>query len=180
MIALSVTAPPSANRLWRYWRGRPVKSDEYRAWLSAAAADIQQQRAGVTLDWFSVSIALPASRRDGDNSIKPLLDACQAGGAVADDARLRGLRLDVLDDEGAIVRLELIPAAPPAKFAALDELRTRARECAASLLGDFRDRLTPTTYERALRVSRTDAGELDARMAEAMVRLYRKTVEPRA
>lgn len=111
-IVLRIAAPPSANRIWRRSRMGMHKSEEYRAWKDAAAADIQAQRAGRCLEWFSIGIDLPHSRRDPDNSIKPLLDAIQAGGAIQNDSRLRGMTLDVLDEPGEVVTVRLYEAAP--------------------------------------------------------------------
>jgi len=98
-IQLIVAEPPSANRIWRMFRGRMSKSSEYRAWKDEAALSIGQQLGGdCALEWFSVSIILPTSRRDPDNSIKPILDALQAGGAVRNDRLLRRLSLSVDED----------------------------------------------------------------------------------
>jgi Holliday junction resolvase RusA-like endonuclease len=111
-IVLRIPVPPSANRIWRRAGAIMHKSTEYRAWKDAAAAAIQEQRAGRCFDWFSIGIDLPHSRRDPDNSIKPILDACQAGGAVINDSRLRGMTLDVLDEPGEVVTVRLYEAAP--------------------------------------------------------------------
>lgn len=110
-IVLRIPAPPSANRLWRRARVGMRKSDEYRQWKDAAAAAVEAQRAGRCFDWFSIGIDLPHSRRDPDNSIKPLLDAIQAGGAIVNDNRLRGMTLDVLDEPGEVVTVRLYEAA---------------------------------------------------------------------
>jgi Holliday junction resolvase RusA-like endonuclease len=114
-IVLRLTEPPSTNRMYRRAKVGMRKSDEYRDWKDANAASIAEQRAGRTLNWFSISIDLPASRRDPDNSIKPLLDALQAGGAIVNDSRLRGLSLDVLDEPGEIITVRLYEAAPRVK-----------------------------------------------------------------
>jgi Holliday junction resolvase RusA-like endonuclease len=110
-IVLRIPMPPSANRIWRRAGAIMHKSTEYRAWKDSAAASIEAQRAGRTLDWFSIGIDLPHSRRDPDNSIKPLLDACQAGGAIRNDSRLRGMTVDVQDEPGEVVTVRLYEAA---------------------------------------------------------------------
>lgn len=110
-IVLRIVAPPSANRIWRKTRLGMRKSTEYRAWMDEAASAITEQRAGRTLDWFSVGIDLPHRRIDPDNNIKPLLDALQAGGAIRNDNRLRGMTVDVQDEPGEVVTVRLYPAA---------------------------------------------------------------------
>lgn len=56
----------------------------------------------------------------------------------------------------------------------------RALECADQLLADYRERLNPDTYQRALRVARTPPAALHPAAAEAMIRLYRSIVVARA
>jgi Holliday junction resolvase RusA-like endonuclease len=98
-IQLVLSEPPSANRIWRQFRGRMTKSPEYREWKDAQATSIAHQLGGdCALEWFGVAITLPTSRRDPDNSIKPIMDALQAGGAVRNDRMLRHLSLKVDED----------------------------------------------------------------------------------
>lgn len=109
--------PPSANRIWRSFRGRMVKSSEYRAWKDAAAVSIAHQLGGQPpLEWFSASIIMPPTRRDLDNSVKPTLDALQAGGAVVDDKFLRCLVIAVDDSRRGsdTVLIQIRAANPPA------------------------------------------------------------------
>lgn len=114
-IVLTLAEPPSSNRLWRQMRGRMVKSPAYREWKDAEAARVAHQVGGdCCLEWFSAAIVLPPSRRDPDNSIKPLLDAIQAGGAVRNDRLLRHLSLTVDDDrEPGTVLVRLNAASAP-------------------------------------------------------------------
>lgn len=115
MIILAL--PPSANRIWRKTPRGMIKSDEYRTWSNNAAWCVAQQWQQAPLEWFGVCIKLPATRRDPDNSIKPLLDALQAGGAIVDDKRMQWLTLTVLqdraEDQGALIELCSQPAPPP-------------------------------------------------------------------
>ncbi len=118
MFLFVLPLPPSANRIWRNFGGRMVKSAEYRAWKDAAAASIASQMGGhAPLMWFSAAITMPPTRRDLDNSIKPLLDALQAGGAVDDDKRLRALVIGVDDERRGndTVLIQLRIANEPAK-----------------------------------------------------------------
>ena len=118
MIEIILPLPPSANRIWRNFRGRMVKSSEYREWRDDAADSIAHQMGGQPpLMWFTAAMIMPPTRRDLDNSIKPTLDALQAGGAVMDDKRLRALVISVDDSRrGAeTVLISLRPANAPEK-----------------------------------------------------------------
>lgn len=118
-IAITLPLPPSANRMWRVMRGHAVKSSEYRAWKDAAATAIAHQLAGDgPMLHFTAAIILPRTRRDPDNFIKPLLDAMQAGGAIADDKHLQCLVLTVDHDrslDSALVQLRHAAAPPKPK-----------------------------------------------------------------
>jgi Holliday junction resolvase RusA-like endonuclease len=116
-MSIILPLPPSTNRMWRIMRGRAVKSADYRAWKDGAALSIARQIAGDgPLMHFTVAILMPPTRRDPDNSVKPFLDALQAGGAIQDDKRLRCLVLtvdDTRDPETALIELRHAAAPPP-------------------------------------------------------------------
>lgn len=109
MIQITLPLPPSANRMWRMMRGQMRKSSEYRAWMADAAVLVAVQAGGDQAQWFGCSIVLPATRRDPDNSVKALIDALQAGGAIENDRMLRRLELSVDDTraeaDGALIRV---------------------------------------------------------------------------
>jgi crossover junction endodeoxyribonuclease RusA len=118
MIEIILPLPPSANRIWRNFGGRMVKSSEYRVWKDTAAASIAHQMGGQPpLMWFTAAMVMPPTRRDLDNSIKPAMDALQAGGAVEDDKRLRALVISVDDNRRGndTVLIQLRPASEPEK-----------------------------------------------------------------
>jgi len=54
----------------------------------------------------------------------------------------------------------------------LDRSRIRAVEAAELLLADFRDRMTPEQYERALSCARCPVSAVHPEQAAAMLRLY--------
>ncbi|WP_135470532.1 RusA family crossover junction endodeoxyribonuclease [Crenalkalicoccus roseus] len=117
-LLLELTLPPSVNRLWAPIRtatgARLVKRAAYRQWSAAAAREVLAQRAGVRiLGAFGVTIRLPESRGDGDNLIKALLDACQAGGAILDDRHCRRwlVERDPSRRDTALIEITPIPAA---------------------------------------------------------------------
>jgi crossover junction endodeoxyribonuclease RusA len=94
MITLTLPFPPSANRYWRNFRGRMVKSADARIYRDQAGYIYLQQTmrinrgrpligdVKVTLDFYR-----PAKRGDLDNRIKVTLDALQ-GIAFADDSQV--------------------------------------------------------------------------------------------
>lgn len=123
-ITLTIAEPPSANRIWVMHRGRMRKSPAYREWTETQARAVEQQLGGdCCLEWYSMAITLPPSRRDPDNSIKPIGDLMQAAGAVRNDRLLRSLTLTVDDDREpgtVLVRLYAVEGPKP-------KARTRKR-----------------------------------------------------
>ena len=102
-IILLLSLPPSANRLWRNNRLSP----DYRKWKDTAGWEAKTQLIGVApiKGAFAVRIEVPANRRDLDNSCKPLLDLCQAVGAIEDDKFAEEIHLYRVDRDGALVEL---------------------------------------------------------------------------
>ena len=100
-ITLVLPLPPSANKSWRPGmtaKGVPAlfKRAPYKAWLDQASWSVAAQRAGDSIPrLYHARIVLPQTARDPDNSVKPLQDACQRGGAIANDKHLRRLVLEV-------------------------------------------------------------------------------------
>jgi len=115
-----LTVPPSTNRIWAPVRTRTgarlVKRSTYADWSAQAAREIGTQRAGqCLLGAFRVAILLPEGRYDGDNIIKPLIDACQAGGAIANDRYCVGGTWDLDDTRQGTVLVHLTPIPPLAR-----------------------------------------------------------------
>jgi Holliday junction resolvase RusA-like endonuclease len=102
-IILLLSLPPSANRLWRNNR----LSLDYRKWKDTAGWEAKTQLIGVApiKGRFAVKIEVPANRRDLDNSVKPLLDLCQAVGAIQDDKFAEEIHLYRVDRDGALIEL---------------------------------------------------------------------------
>lgn len=104
---ISLPYPISANRYWRNWQGRMVKSDEARkyqtgaGWCAkAAGAELIDGDVGIELRLFR-----PQRRGDLDNRIKVLLDALQ-GIAYDDDGQIVELHA-FLDDDKHNPRVEV-------------------------------------------------------------------------
>lgn len=90
-VELTFPFPPSVNSMWRSVQGRVLLSKKYREWVDVAEARFYEQgahRLPKISGPFEASIVLDAKRRrtsDVDNRIKPLLDALQRFGLVAND-----------------------------------------------------------------------------------------------
>lgn len=93
-----------------------VKRDAFSEWLATASTIIRVQRGSESIAGpFSALIELPAIRGDIDNRVKPTLDACQHGGAIANDKHCRSLRVEIDDSRlTETVRVELTPLPPSA------------------------------------------------------------------
>lgn len=102
-IILLLSLPPSANRLWRNNRLSP----EYRTWRDTAGWEAKTQLIGVPTirGPFTVKVEVPANQRDIDNNLKPLLDLCQAVGAIENDKHAEEIHLYRVDREGVLVEL---------------------------------------------------------------------------
>jgi Holliday junction resolvase RusA-like endonuclease len=92
---LMLPFPGSINGLWRCIGGRNILSKKGREYQAAAQQYLMTQRPLPRFDSpVSVEIALcPPSRRrmDIDNRIKPVLDALQEAGVLADDSLVHRL-----------------------------------------------------------------------------------------
>lgn len=92
--------PPSANRYWRKWRNRIVKSDEARGYQ--AYAGWTAKSAGATLHAGQVALHLriyrPRRCRDLDNCLKVLVDALQ-GVSYTNDNQVREIHAYLGDDK---------------------------------------------------------------------------------
>src|SRR5690349_9181669 len=74
-VTLTLPYPPSANALWRVFRGRSIKSRAYREWLADAAEDIERQAPQIIEGAYDLVIhaTRPDRRaRDIDNLLKPV------------------------------------------------------------------------------------------------------------
>ncbi len=114
MISLILPLPPTTNKIWKPVRtaggARMAKTTTYADWSAMAAREVKNQRAGLAISAaFRVAILMPEGRFDGDNLIKPLLDACQAGGAITNDKHCRGGSWDLDDTREGTALVELWP-----------------------------------------------------------------------
>lgn len=88
-VGLTFTTPPfSANAIWRSFKGRNIKSREYRDWIVAAGKELEAQSPGCVPGPFGVRIALAKScRMDCDNVIKPIVDLLRLHNVIEGDSK---------------------------------------------------------------------------------------------
>jgi crossover junction endodeoxyribonuclease RusA len=103
-MTLTLPYPPSANRYWRSFRGRVVKSQEARDYQQAVIclAPVGASNGPPTLLTGAVGLELnfyrPQRRGDLDNRIKVLVDALQ-GTLYSDDKQVSELHAYLHDDK---------------------------------------------------------------------------------
>lgn len=112
-MKLSLPYPPSANRLWRNWRGRMVLSTEGRSYKQGVKLRALTQGCLRPLEGpVVVFVTAYRPRRNGDldNALKALLDALKGVAFVDDDqvVELHAMRLDDKADPRVVVTIEAI------------------------------------------------------------------------
>lgn len=120
-VALTFALPiaPCVNDLWMPIRTRRsaklVKRGPAADWQASAITSIRIARAGVAIAGpFAALIEVPETPADLDACIKPLLDACQHGGAIRNDKFCRSLRVEIDPTmPAAICRIHLTELPPP-------------------------------------------------------------------
>lgn len=103
-MTVDIPWPPSANRYWRNWQGRMVKSTEARNYQAAVGNQslaekwdkFQHQRVKVFIEAFPPD----KRKRDLDNVQKVTLDSFEYSGVFFNDEQVDDLR---------IVRREVVP-----------------------------------------------------------------------
>lgn len=80
--------PPSTNNLFATYRGRRVKSREYKAWLAATAPLLLELRRPKSLpaEITAIIFGKVNAARDLDNFLKPLCDSIVAAGVIPGDS----------------------------------------------------------------------------------------------
>ena len=109
-VTLDLPYPPSANRLWRTYRGRVCKSREYKDWLVVAGFAARSQGLTEVVGPYKISINATRPdkrRRDLDNIIKPVSDLMQSIGVIKNDSDCELLTARWLTTgDGVNVRIE--------------------------------------------------------------------------
>ena len=111
----TVSSPPSANAIWRVYKGRIIKSAPYRQWIAATTGLITWQR--LKAKYPKEPIRGPCalhlyvgynSRRDLGNYGKAIEDILQQARVVLNDKQFHSIHLDWAEGvEG--VRIEVWP-----------------------------------------------------------------------
>lgn len=116
ILSFDLPWPPSANRLWRFVPGKhsPLKSAEYRKWLSAAAKHIGPVETIKGPYTMVLEAFRPDNRRrDLGNLEKPVSDLLQACFVVEDDCNAQEITLRWSEEkvDGGRVRVWIKPVA---------------------------------------------------------------------
>lgn len=122
-ITLVLDLPPPANKRLVPVRTRTgatlVRRTKTADWITAARWTVMNQCGGRCIPYrFAALIVLPETEADIDSRIKDILDACQAGGAVANDKGCRSLRVEIDPGRVGTALVELTPTTeipPPAR-----------------------------------------------------------------
>jgi len=91
MITLELPYPPSINHAFSIIRGRPVLTQQTRAYRQRVRSLVRASSMPTLLGPLAVRLELyppDARRRDCDNAQKSLLDALQQAGAFVDDSQV--------------------------------------------------------------------------------------------
>ncbi len=96
MIVLRLRLPPSANNLFANVPGKGrVKTQRYRAWITAAGWELKIQRPAPIAGPVSISIGLKRSSAlaDLDGKIKALLDLLVRHSLIEDDRMVEEIHI---------------------------------------------------------------------------------------
>lgn len=114
MIELTLPWPPSVNRYWRTFQGRMIISAEGRSYRKAVADQVLIQRGAKHYEG-KMKVEIQAwrpdnRRRDLDNLLKAVLDACTHAGVWVDDSNIVDLRIYWAEDIGGMVKVKVSEA----------------------------------------------------------------------
>ena len=85
-VILRLPPPISANAIWRSFKGRNIKSREYRSWIEAAGLKLNVQNPGCIEGHYALTIRVPKKCRiDLDNVPKAINDLAQLHGVIKND-----------------------------------------------------------------------------------------------
>lgn len=114
MIELTLPWPPSVNRYWRTFQGRMIISAEGRSYRKAVADQVLIQRGAKHYEG-KMRVEIQAwrpdnRRRDLDNLLKAVLDACTHAGVWVDDSNIVDLRIYWAEDIGGMLKVKVSEA----------------------------------------------------------------------
>ncbi len=110
-MTFDLPVPPSANLLWRIAGNRMVKSQAYRDWLKEVALirrHVRPVKPPVTIELQLLGKVHEG--RDGDNFVKPAIDATVLLGVIPSDnlKHVRGHSFNYYPEEEGEARLRVI------------------------------------------------------------------------
>lgn len=112
-VVFAIPTPPSANHLFRGAGKLRVKTNDYKAWLTAAGWEIKRQRVPSVAGPVSVTLTVcrpTRGRSDIDNRIKAGLDLLVKQGVLADDSQVQEITARWGVVEGCCVEIREICA----------------------------------------------------------------------
>ena len=125
MPTYRLTIPPTTNTLYRVYKGRAIKSREYRTWLDENGVSLRLQGGRAVKQPARVTLRITGGTgfnrsRDGDNLWKAVLDLLRFVGVIESDCfvDLPELHAVYLEDrrKGAIatctVEIETLESVP--------------------------------------------------------------------
>jgi crossover junction endodeoxyribonuclease RusA len=118
MITLQLPYPPSINHAYSLLRGRPVLTQQTRAYRQRVRALVRAAGIPTLLGPLAVRLELyppDDRRRDCDNAQKSLLDALVQAGAFVDDSQivwLLSIKTPSVTDAKAVVIASCLPDEP--------------------------------------------------------------------
>ena len=92
--------PPSANKYWRYVRGRVIVSSEAQDYKTTVAMLARCARVKLLTGPVAVEVAVYRERKSGDldNFLKILIDA-MAGSFYQNDSQIREIHASLCEDK---------------------------------------------------------------------------------
>lgn len=117
---VALPPPPSANRLWRIFRGHSVRSSDYTKWLQHAS-DEMRRSLRPTSERVAVHVTLCEGSgvmrtADLDNLIKPIMDALKPESRHQTTGQITKPGAGIIQDDNlAIVRRIAMGVVPEGK-----------------------------------------------------------------
>jgi Holliday junction resolvase RusA-like endonuclease len=111
-IIITMSSPPSLNKLWSSTGKGRVRSTEYRAWAAAAGWEVKRQIIGMPpiACRYDMTIQVPISRRDTGNYEKAIGDLLESVGVVTNDGNVHRLAVEPMARTDCAVCITPLPA----------------------------------------------------------------------
>lgn len=137
MTTISLPYPPSVNGLYKNAGKKRIKTEGYKAWLTAAGWELKLQRPEPVRGRYRLALTLtPPDRRarDVDNTVKAVSDLLKSMGVIEEDSLAKSVFAEWSDELPAkpgklTVSIEpyIAPLAPETAVATLTAIDSLAR-----------------------------------------------------